>query len=451
MVNRSGSNINQWHRGVPKSLRWPAVMGLTVLFVCGLGFGVWAGFAPIKGAVVASGSFVATGQNKQIQHLEGGIVRSVLVREGDIVEADAPLLRLDDTAARATLRRLELRRYRLIAMRARLEAQIRGSGALAMPREFARHADDDEVLHIFERQKIELAAHQAKLATDRAVLEKEIAGVHESISGYQAQVKSTREQLRLFGEELKAKRKLLKRQLIRKSEILGLQRAKAQLLGQLGELLGRIADAKERIARAEQQIAQIHSNAVERGVKELRETEGELDDIREQIRAAKDVVERAEVRAPVRGIVVKLNYHTRGGVVTPGAVLLELLPLNDELIIEARIDPSDVTNVAKGQAALVRLSALNQRITPMIKGRVSYLSADTVGEVTGAGSQAQARGASYIVRVRLDKEDARQKADGFRPTPGMPADVFIQTGERTFLEYLMRPVVDSFSRAFKEQ
>jgi HlyD family secretion protein len=154
----------------------------------------------------------------------------------------------------------------------------------------------------------------------------------------------------------------------------------------------------------------------------------------------------------VRGVVVKLHQHTRGGVVAPGAVLLELLPVNDELIIEARVNPNEISHVKEGQDALVRLTSLNQRLTPMIQGKVVYLSADIVSEqgIDRRAEQTVARRDSYIVRVRLDQLDMRTKTAHFRPTPGMPADVFIKTGERTFFNYIMRPVFDSFSRAFRE-
>jgi HlyD family secretion protein len=154
----------------------------------------------------------------------------------------------------------------------------------------------------------------------------------------------------------------------------------------------------------------------------------------------------------VRGIVVKLNRHTPGGVIGPGDVILELLPVNDELLIEARVKPTEITHVKEGQDALVRLTALNQRLTPMIKGRVIYVSADTIPD-RSAPSQSDAETSArdtFIVRVRMDDEDARTKVENFHPTPGMPADLYIKTGERTFFNYMMRPVLDSFSRAFRE-
>lgn len=304
---------------------------------------------------------------------------------------------------------------------------------------------------IFDRQWTELQARRASRTAEELVLRKEIAGLEESIGGYEAQSSSTRRRMELFAEELKDKGALLDRQLARKTEVLALQRAQASLTGNMGELIARIADAKERIARASQRIAQLQTAAIQKAVEELRQTEAELDDVHEQIRAAEDVVERIEVRTPVQGIVVKLNFHTASGVAAPGAVILELLPVEEELVIRAHVNPNDISHVHEGQQALVRLSALSQRITPMIQARVIYVSADALTEqASRANTGLETRRDVYVVRVRLHEEDLRRRLDNFRPTPGMPADVYIKTGERTFFAYIMRPIFDSFSRAFRE-
>lgn len=443
-------SLDQWHRSVPSGTRGPILIGAAVLLLCLGGFGVWAAVAPLDGAVVVSGSFVATGQNKQVQHLEGGIIREVLVQEGQLVETDQPLVRLDETAVLTKLRRLVVRRHRLVVMKARLESEIAGKPSFDLPAE--AKGDDAEVAAIFARQQMELTARRARLLDEEQVLQKEIAGLQESLTGFRSQITATNSRLKLFAEELKDKADLLDRQLVRKTEVFAVQRAEAALAGELAGLQARLADSGERISRAEQQIAQLRSAAMQKAIEELRATDTELDDLREQVNAAREIAERSEVRAPVRGIVVKLNHHTRGGVVAAGAVILELLPANEDLIIEARLNPTDVSHVREGLDALVRLTALNQRLTPMIDGKVTYLSADTV-------TQADARARtdpdlqprhSFIVRVSLDAQDARAKVADFRPTPGMPADVFIKTGERTFFEYIMKPVLDSFARAFRE-
>ncbi|HXF53132.1 MAG TPA: HlyD family type I secretion periplasmic adaptor subunit [Hyphomicrobiaceae bacterium] len=443
--------IDRWHRGVPSDVRLPTIAGVAILILCLGGFGGWAALAPLEGAVVVSGSFVATGQNKLVQHLEGGILREMLVSEGDLVEAGQPLLRLDDTAANAKLQRLASRYRRLMLMKARLEAEIEGNTSFSIPPALV---DAPEVADIHARQSIELRARRAKLDTEVEVLKKEIAGLEESVRGFEAQAKATEGRLALFREELKDKNALLERQLVRKSEVLALQRAEAELFGELGEIAARSADARERIARAYQQIAQIRSATAQKTIEELRQTETELDDIEEQLRAARDVVERVEVRSPVRGIVVKLNQNTPGGVIGAGAVILELVPVNDDLVIEAHLDPSEIAHVKEGQRALVRLAALNQRVTPMIAARTVYLSADAVAtQIAGRADNTVnlKQRPYYIVRVRLDDQDVKAKLGDFRPTPGMPADVFINTGERTFFNYIMRPIWDSFSRAFREQ
>jgi HlyD family secretion protein len=245
---------------------------------------------------------------------------------------------------------------------------------------------------------------------------------------------------------------LLRRNLVRRTDVLAVRRAEARMTGELGQLLSRISDSRERIARAEQQIAQLKSAAVQKAVEELRLAETEHDDLREQIRAARDIAERIEIAAPVRGIVVKLNHNTSGGVIAPGAPILDLLPINNELVIESRVMPADISHVKEGQLAQVRISALNQRVTPMIDARVVYVSADAVSDQDPrklAIPQATNQG-MFVVRIRIDDADLLAKAGEFRPTPGMPADVFIRTEQRTFFQYLMKPIVDSFSRAFRE-
>jgi HlyD family type I secretion membrane fusion protein len=447
-------SIERWYKDVPRGARPLIVAGALVLVVWVFGFGAWAAMAPLASAVVASGSFVATGQNKQVQHLEGGIIREMLVREGERVEANQPLLRLDDTAVKSKLRRLILKHYRLMAVSARLEAEMQPSEKLQLPPALAKAAEDPIVRAIIQAQEVELAARRNNLLAQEEVLRKEIAGLLESIGGYESQVNFNRARLALFEEELKAKGTLVEKQLIRKSELLALQRSEAGLSGELGELLGRIGDARERIARANQQIVQLRSTATQKAAEELHAAQSELDDLHEQILAARDVVDRVEVRAPVHGIVVKINHYTTGGVISPGGAILELLPVNDELVIEARVNPNEITYVKEDQHALVRLTALNQRLTPMINGKVIYVSADTILEQQGGRKNGEAdttRRNSFIVRVRLDEADALEKIENFRPTPGMPADVFIETGQRTFFNYLVRPVLDSFARAFREQ
>jgi multidrug efflux pump subunit AcrA (membrane-fusion protein) len=207
--------------------------------------------------VLFRSSFVATGQNKQVQHLEGGIIRQLLVKEGDIVEASQPLLRLDDTAAQSKLRRLVTRQFRLLATAARLHAEINASDRLQLPLALVAEIRDPDVQSIVQAQEAELITRRRSLANQEEVLRKEIAALKESVRGYEAQVSANRERYALFDEELKAKSPLIEHQLIRKSEVIALQRSEVGLAGELGDLLGRSGDTTERIARAEQQISQL--------------------------------------------------------------------------------------------------------------------------------------------------------------------------------------------------
>src|SRR3982074_1358571 len=260
-------SIGEWHRGVPLSAKWPIFTGLAILVV-GLGcFGFWSGVARVNSAVVAPGTFVATGQNKLVQHFEGGIIREIAVKDGDVVEANQVLVRMDDTAANAKLRRLVLKKYRLLAMKARLEAEMSSSEKIETPVALSESAHDPEIKAVLERQRAELRARRASLATEESVLRKQIAGLEESIRGYRAQVQPTKDRIALFVAELKAKDSLLGQQLVRKSDVLALRRSEASLGGDLGEFLGRIADSRERIAQANEKIDQVHSTSLPEAIK----------------------------------------------------------------------------------------------------------------------------------------------------------------------------------------
>lgn len=445
-------SIDTWHAGVPRSSRPFTGVGFAILVLWLASFGVWAGFAPIEGAVVAPGSFVATGQNKQVQHLEGGIVREILVREGDLVHKGQVLLRLDDTVPVTKVERLTKRYHHLLVMQARLRSEARAEESFQVPEQLSALRDDVHVASLVALQREEQRARQTRMRDEIEVLRKEIAGIEESIAGFQSLLAATDEQLKLFREERADKEALAKRSLVRRADVLAVQRADARLEGDRGQYLSRIADSRERIARASQQMAQIQSAAVQKALEELRQTETELHDISEQIRAAQEVASRIEVTAPVQGVVVKLNHHTPGGVVGAGATILELLPIEDELIIESRLLPSDISNVQAGQLAQVRVAALNQRMTPMIDGHVVYVSADAVSETNpqALSRLPMASHGVFIVRVKLDEADLKAKAPDFRPMPGMPVDVFVKTGQRTFLQYLLQPLRDSFNNAFRE-
>jgi HlyD family secretion protein len=442
------ASATDWHADVPRSARPATLFGFSLMGAAVAGFGYWGSTALIAGAVVTSGSFVATGANKIVQHFEGGVIREILVREGDVVNQGQKLIVLDETAPRAELRRLTLREAQLVARQARLEAEVRGHESIEFPPDLLKAAIDPELASMLNVQRLTFEARQNNLASQVATLHDGIKGLEQRIEGGKTQVRFVEEQLRYFDEELKAKSALLASKLIRKSEVLALRRAHANAQGEIGRLTGEIGDARERISRIQEQIDGVRNAAVKSAVEQLHQTAMEFQDVRERKRAAEAVLNRVVIRAPVSGAVVRLGYQTPGGVIEAGKSILEIVPLQEELIIEVRIRPQDIDHVKQGQGAMIRLTALNRRITPMVRGTVRYVSADSLRDEQHNGVGAPAD--NYIARISLDPGDVAG-LKGFNPTPGMPAEVFITTEDRTFLEYLLKPVTDSFSRAFREQ
>ncbi len=436
-----------WYESLPRSTRFPTIAGVVVMATMVMGFGVWGNTAPIAGAVVASGVFVATGQNKIIQHLEGGVIRDIHVREGDAVEQGQLLIELDSTTANTELRRLFLRRVRLTAIDARLQAEMREQETIAFPEELTSF-DGSEVKEILESQKLTFTARRNNMNSDIAGINESINALNERIQGSKIQLEGVRRQIKFIEEEIETKQYLLQTGLVRKPELLVLQRTQANLEGEVGRIMGDIGDAKERIAKAVEQINGVRKAAIKTAVEQMHEVRGELVDVRERMQSAKGVLDRVRITAPVKGVVVKLRYHTQGGVIEAGKNIMEILPLKDELIIEARVRPQDIDSVKHGQHATVRLTALNQRITPMISGEVIYLSADTLADERK--SQQVGPTDIYIVRVKLNNAEAAA-VHGFSPTPGMPAEVYIKTSERTFFQYVVKPIHDSMLRAFRER
>lgn len=435
-----------WYADVPRSALVPTVLGLVAATFTVVGFGVWAGTAPIAGAVVATGAFVTTGQNKIVQHLEGGVIREIKVREGDVVEQGQTLVLLDETAPRVELRRLVLRRARLAAMEARLSAEMQDRPQVTFAALPAGQRQDPEAAAAVEQQRLTFEARRKNLMSEIATHQAGIEALEERLSGSRIQLKSVQKQLVIIEEELNDKSFLLLGGHIRKPEVLTLRRAQANLQGEIGRLTGEIGDARERIVRAQQQIAMTRSTAAKQAADQIHEVQGELNDVAERIRQAQGVLERITIVAPVRGVVVKMRYHTASGVVESGKSVLEIVPLNEGVIIEVRIQPRDIATVKRGQPAAVRLTALNARTTPMIAGEVVYVSADALPDDKRGPS---ATSDVYVAHIKLDPQDAAKVPD-FTPSAGMPAEVYIKTAERTFFQYLMKPIEDSMSRAFRE-
>jgi HlyD family secretion protein len=435
----------EWYGDVPRSIRLHSMVGLTALLASFGGFGYWAATAPLASAIIAQGSFVATGNNKVVQHLEGGIIKEMMVGEGASVKEGDVLLTLDQTAALTNERMLTLRQLRLEAVVARLRAEAQGLNEFKVPDVVMKDASDPDVNAIIQSQSVVFNSKRVKLEEQLNLIEKNIKSLEYRFEGYRGQRESFEKQMALLSDERDSKERLVKVGYMRRTDLLAIERAIADAMGDISRLNGELNESEAEIAKFRQEaVIAVNSNK-QAALDALETAESDLDSVREQAREAAGVLERTVIRSPVTGTVVRSYYHTAGGVITTGKPIMEILPAHVPLILEAQVLRTSIDQLHEGQTAAIRLTALNRRTTPVLQGNVFYVSADSVEENAGLSVKDV-----YIVRVRIpDSEIAR--IHNFHPVPGMPAEVLIQSSERTFFEYLGKPVADSMSRAFKER
>lgn len=446
MVPAKIETASDWYSEVPRSIRKHTIFGIVLMAIAFGGFGYWALTAPLAAAVIAQGSFVATGQNKIIQHLEGGIIKEILVSEGQSVVANQPLIKLDGTAALANKRQLLLRQIRLEAINARLLAESQQMSEIAFPKFLGDRRADVEINTIMESQVLNFKGSRRKLESDLQLLESNTASLRFRSKGYQQQKKSIEQQLRILREDLVSKNALLKRGFIRRPEINSVRRAVAEAEGQIARLAAQVSETDTQAERLSEQILQAMESYRQAALDEMQSIEAELDSVREQARNAEDILRRSVISAPVSGTIVRLYYHTASGVIEGGKSIVEILPSGVPLIIEAQVPRTEIDSIRIGQDAIIRLTALNQRTTPILQGKVLYVSADSLPDRNNNFEDREI----YVARMSLPASEISRIA-GFAPTPGMPAEIMIKTAERTFFDYITRPIVDSMSRAFRER
>ena len=434
----------EWYSEVPRSIWKQTLIGLLLIGLFFGGFGTWAVTAPLAAAVIAQGSFVATGRNKIVQHLEGGVISQLLVKDGDHVVEGQPLVVLDETAAQAKSRELFLRQMRLEATAARLTAQSEQVARFSMPPLVARHKEDPDVQPILLSQQLNFKAQQTKLSGELSLLQQNVEALKYRASGYARQRDAYVQQLDLLSVEHESKKALFKKGVVRANDLRTLQRAMADASGQIGRLEAEVAETEAQIIKAKQEMDRAHQLYREDALDRLQEIQSERDVVREQLRQAQNVLARATIHAPVTGVVVRTHYHTTGGVIESGKGILEILPSGVPLIIEVEIPRTSIDRVGLGQTATVRLISLNQRTTPVLQGNVIYVSADALEDTKQASQEV------YVARIDVPSSELA-RIPGFVPTPGMPAEVMVQTEARTFLSYLAKPITDSMSRAFTER
>jgi HlyD family secretion protein len=417
--------------------------GLRILLVAGVVGGGWFFLMPLAGAVVVPGNLVVESNVKAIQHPTGGVVAEINVQNGTRVKAGDLLVRLDATQAQASLQMVNKQLDETRARIARLVAERDGLSQIEIPAALKARAADETVKSLLASEESLFKARSGARQSQKDLLQSKIAQLTDEISGLEVQLDSRAKQLDLINGELVGVQDFFDKRLVPLTRLTSLQRESARIDGERGQLASSIAETKSKIGEAKLQIIRIDQYFRTEVVKDLGDSQGKEAELVERGIAARDLLDRIEIRAPTSGVIHQLAAHTIGGVIRAGDTIMEIVPDMEDLQVEARLQPQDINHVHPGQKAFVRFSAFNQRTTPQLTGSVSYVSADT--------SHDQQTNAPYFtVRVTLPDGERRRLA-GQQLVPGMPAEVFMQTGSRTMVSYLFKPIADQIQRAFVEQ
>jgi HlyD family secretion protein len=407
------------------------------------GIGGWAATSELAGAVIAPGNIVVESYTKKVQHPYGGIVAAIQVRDGDQVQEGQVLVRLDDTVTRATLGVVRSQLDELVARQARLLAERDGADKIAFPDElYTRSSQTQVAASIAGEEKLFEARRQTRMG-QRAQLRERVAQINEEIRGLTAQYQAKENEIRLIGEELVGVEDLFKKNLVSIVRYMQLQRDQARIKGEYGQFVADIARARGKISEIELQIIQLDQDFRTEVLRDLREAQGKIAELRERLTAAEDQLRRIEIKAPLAGTVHQLSVHTIGGVIANGETIMQIVPRTDDLVVEAKVAPHDIDQVLPGANVIIRIMAGNQRTTPDVNGILTYVSADLTREQ-------QTNQAYYVVRASLPQDEVKRLSD-IKLIPGMQAEAFIQTQERTPLQYLLKPLRDQIARTFRER
>ena len=430
--------------GVPMGVSGPVWVGMFTLLVLVGGFLTWALLAPLNSAVSGQAILVVETNRRDVQHLEGGIIREIHVRDGVVVNAGDRLITIDPTRALAALQIVRGQMDGNLILLARLRAEMRGADRIEVDPDLQRRSETDRDLQdVITGQQQIFVARRASLEGQVAVLRQRIAQIESQIIGQEAQERARVRQLGFIQEELNGVNELLRGGFAPRTRALALNRELARLQGEQGEYLSTVARSRQQIGEAHLQILQTERTFQEEVTRALQDTQNALREQQERLVANQDIVRHMEIRAPVSGTVVGLNVFTDGGVVAPGQKLMQIVPHGDNLIIEAQIAAQDIEVLHEGQQAIIRFPALPQRTLPMLTGHVLHISADRFTD--------ERTGMPYFrVRVTPDATSLAKIAER-RLVAGMPAEVTIATGQRTAASYLIEPLMDSIRKAMRER
>ena len=422
--------------------RWLIRVGLAVIAALVLGIGIWMVITPLSGAAIAPGAVKVDMNRKTLQHQEGGIIKEILVRDGSHVEAGQILLVINDVRVDANYDLLITQLDSEMAKASRLFAESTLGGSVAYARELLSRDQESRVKELMRRENAVFATRRQMLDTQIRLLKEQIEEARREAAGLDEQVAAEKRAIQWQQEELRANQQLAEQGFITNIRLLALQRGVADYEARVGEHRAALAQARQRSGDFELRIASLRNSYMKEAADELKEATAKTYDLRERLRPSLDAAQRQKVVAPVSGEVVDLRITTVGAVVGPREPLLDIVPVNPELIIEARVRPEDITYVKIGGEADVRLSAFKQRITPTVTGKVIYVSADSLTDnKTGA--------TYYLTHVKLTPESLKEAGD-LKLQAGMPAEVFVKTPARTPLQYLLDPLTGFLQRSFRE-
>ncbi|MAC79431.1 MAG: RTX toxin [Rhodobacteraceae bacterium] len=426
------------------SARLPLTFGVAALIALVGGFGTWSVMSNIAGAIVSPGRIEVDRNRQVVQHLDGGVVKQILVKEGDSVEAGQVLIRLDDEVLRPELLITEGQLYELMARRGRLEAEQDGKETIVFaPELIEAAADRPDVNTLMEGQLRQFAAKNETVERETEQLEKRRGQIVSQIEGIVAQDKALTRQLTLIQKRLDDLSPAVAEGLVQAGIFLDLQREAARLEGQVGELKAQKAQSEGRITEIDIEILKLGSQRREDATTRLRELQYQEIGLAEEARSMRDKLARLDITAPVSGVVYGLQVHTPRSVIRPADPVLYLVPQDRPLVIAARIDPVNIDQVHLDQRVILRFSAFDQRHTPELMGVVRLVSADAFEDEANQVS-------FYRAEIELDEGEQEKLPDGLVLIPGMPVEAFIRTADRSPMAYLVKPLSDYFTKAFRE-
>ncbi|MFL6803989.1 MAG: HlyD family type I secretion periplasmic adaptor subunit [Xanthobacteraceae bacterium] len=426
-----------------RSIRRHVVTGIAAIAVLAGGLGGWAMTTELSGAVIASGALVVDTNLKKVQHPTGGVVGELRVRNGDRVKAGDVVIRLDDTTTRANLAIVIKGLDELAARQARLEAERDDDENIDFAVELLARKSNPDVARILGSEQILFDLRRKARLGQKAQLREKVAQVQDEILGLSGQADAKKREIELIQRELEGVRDLWSKKLVPISRLTALEREATRLDGERQQYISAVAQAKGKISETKLQIIQIDQDLRSEVAKELREIQAKSAELVERKVAAQDQLMRVDVRAPQDGIVHQLAVHTIGGVVTASEPLMLIVPQADELTVEVKLPPQNIDQLSGGQRAILRFSAFNQRTTPEINGVVTTISADITQDQKTSASY-------YLVRISMSAAEIARLND-LKLVAGMPVETFIQTGDRTVMSYLVKPLHDQIVKAFRER